>query len=249
VRPEETLAVLARSEARLGQHLAQLGEADLAEPTALPGWSRAHVVAHLAANANALATALRRVGDGETPEQYPGGKTGREAEIEALAARPPDELVQEAIQASRRLGEAWDLLDAPAWETGRLLTLVGPVPVAEVPFRRLREVEVHVVDLCLGVEPEDWVPEYVLGELDRSLPLVGERLALGVQLRLEVVLPDGRRVETTAGAGGTAVTRSAPAATVVAWLVGRRQPEGWPVLGPWAPGPPDPAWRSETGAA
>jgi maleylpyruvate isomerase len=42
----------------------------------------------------------------------------------------------------------------------------GEVPVALLPYRRWREVEVHLVDLGLGFTSSDWSPELV----DRMLP-------------------------------------------------------------------------------
>lgn len=42
----------------------------------------------------------------------------------------------------------------------------GEHPVALLPFRRWREVEVHLVDLGLGVSPADWSS----GLVDRALP-------------------------------------------------------------------------------
>jgi maleylpyruvate isomerase len=42
----------------------------------------------------------------------------------------------------------------------------GEHPVALLPFRRWREVEVHLVDLGVGVSPADWS----VGLVDRALP-------------------------------------------------------------------------------
>jgi maleylpyruvate isomerase len=41
--------------------------------------------------------------------------------------------------------------------------------VAELPFRRWREVEVHHVDLDLGYGPADWPDAYVEEELARTV--------------------------------------------------------------------------------
>lgn len=244
VRPDELLQEVAQSESRLARRLAMLTEADLRQPSPLPGWSRAHVVAHLAGNAKAFANALERVAAGEVPEQYPGGRAARDAEIEAWAALARDELLARAADAAASLNAAWGRLDAEAWARGEVRTLAGLLPVAELPFRRLREVEVHLVDLGVGVEPRDWPSDYVVGELDRSLPGLAARLPGGTTLVLSVDLPDGRQVSAELGSGPSSAEVAAPAAEVVAWLVGRLRPEGWPELGPWAPGLPDLSWRS-----
>lgn len=244
MRPDETLAAVAESEAKLAERLAQITEPDLREPSPLPGWSRAHIVAHLAGNANAFANALTRVAAGEVPEQYPGGRAARDAEIEAWAVLPRDELLGRAAETAASLGAAWDRVGPEAWGSGAVRTLAGLLPVAELPFRRLREVQVHLVDLDVGVEPADWPEAYVVGELDRSLPPLAAQLPGETRLSLVVHLPDGRSVAAQFGSGPSSEQVSGSAAEVVAWLIGRRRPEGWPQLGPWTPGLPDPSWRS-----
>jgi hypothetical protein len=44
--------------------------------------------------------------------------------------------------------------------------------VAQLPFRRWREVEVHLVDLDIGFDPPDWSQQFV----DRALPRLIEGL-------------------------------------------------------------------------
>lgn len=243
MRPDEILTAVADGEAQLAERLADVTEADLRAPSLLPGWSRAHVVAHLARNAEAFSRALEKVAVGEVPEQYPGGRAARDAEIETWAALGRDELLGRVAETSAALGAAWDRLGADAWDRGEVRTLAGVVSVAELPFRRLREVLVHLVDLHLGVQPQDWPALYLTGELDRSLPSLADRLPGDTSLVLGIELPDGRSVVVRAGSG-VPVEYSGPAADVVAWLIGRHRPEGWPELGPWAPGLPDPSWRS-----
>lgn len=47
-----------------------LGEDALAEPSALSGWTRKHVLAHVAANADALGNLVRWVATGEPIPMY-----------------------------------------------------------------------------------------------------------------------------------------------------------------------------------
>ena len=51
----------------------------------------------------------------------------------------------------------------------------GVLPAEELPFRRLREVEVHHVDLGLGYSPAEWPAAYVDRELARSPPRLQAR--------------------------------------------------------------------------
>ncbi len=57
-------------------------------PSLLPGWSRGHVLAHWARNADGQTRMLLAAVRGEVAAQYPGGDAQREADIEAGAARP-----------------------------------------------------------------------------------------------------------------------------------------------------------------
>jgi maleylpyruvate isomerase len=62
-----------------------------------------------------------------------------------------------------RLEQAWST--HTRWD-GRSREVPGnEIPVAELPFVRWREVEVHRADLGLGYEPADWPAEYVRRDL------------------------------------------------------------------------------------
>ena len=80
--------------------------------------------------------------------------------------------------------------------------IIGRRPQARV--RRLREVEVHHVDLGLGYQPSEWSEEYVAWELPMVLATVPDRLR-----RPE----DGRQL--------------------VAWLTGRSPVPSEVDLDPW----------------
>src|SRR3712207_6264317 len=56
-------------------------------PSALPGWTRAHVLTHVARNADRLAKLAWWGRTGEETPMYAGGRAGREAGIEAGAGR------------------------------------------------------------------------------------------------------------------------------------------------------------------
>lgn len=66
---------------RLLTAVARLDNASVAEPSRLPGWSRGHVLAHLARNADALVNVL------EGRPMYPDAVT-RDSDIERDAPRP-----------------------------------------------------------------------------------------------------------------------------------------------------------------
>lgn len=132
---------------------------DPSRPSALPGWTLGHVLTHLARHADACIRAL----DGL--EMYEGGADGRVADIEAGASRAADELVADVRRGIWALETRW--AGEVDWTTTSISAVGAVVPVTEVPFRRWREVEVHHVDLDLGVGFEDLPSDYVRLELRR----------------------------------------------------------------------------------
>jgi maleylpyruvate isomerase len=139
------------------------GRLDVAAPSRLPDWTVGHVLTHVARNADSIVRVLEGSGRGEIVERYVGGRSARNAGIEAGAARPAAEQVDDVRRTIWRLEQTWagDVnWDGQSLEaTGRLLA------VRELPHQRRREVEVHRVDLGLGYEPADWPAEYVRLEL------------------------------------------------------------------------------------
>jgi maleylpyruvate isomerase len=136
---------------------------DPAAPSRLPGWTVGHVLTHVARNADSIVRVLEASGQGEVVERYVGGRSGRNAEIEAGAARPAADQVDDVRRTIWRLEQTW--AGDVNWD-GQSLEPTGLlVVVRELPHQRRREVEVHRVDLGLGYEPADWPAEYVRLEL------------------------------------------------------------------------------------
>lgn len=200
----DDVAVAVAAHARLLDAVKGLANPDVRRPSQLPGWTIGHLVTHLARNADGLRGIFEAAADGRVEAQYPGGPEQRDGDIEAGAQRPAKTLRQDLADAQDRLESAWAATTDEVWVTGRGLTAAaGELAVAELPFRRLREVEVHHVDLGLGYEPTDWPAAFVDGELQRGLARLDGRLGA-----------DDR-------------------APLAAWLLGRGTPEAWPELGPW----------------
>lgn len=155
---------------RLIRDIDALGDDEYAEPSGLPGWTRAHVLAHLALNAEALAAALAGIVERRRVPMYPSQEE-RDGAIEELAGKEPS-----AIR-TRLLGGTTDLADAIAavppdeWDTTIDRVPGGRIfPAAEVPGMRLREVEIHHVDLAVGYDRSSWPPEFAAHLLDALLP-------------------------------------------------------------------------------
>src|SRR3954453_4137041 len=81
------------SQATLLAALSGLTDEQARQPCLLPGWSVAHLLTHIARNADSVVRRFEGAIRGEVLDQYVGGPTGREAEIEAGVQRSAVELV------------------------------------------------------------------------------------------------------------------------------------------------------------
>jgi len=230
------LALLEAATDRLVSAVGDLDDGAAAGPSALPGWSRAHVVTHLARNADSFTWLLDGARVGEEREQYPGGVTTRSAAIDAGSARSAGELVDDTRGGVDRLRAAVARMDDEAWSRP-VRTARGSLPAGRLVWSRLREVEVHHVDLAVGYLPTMWSREFAVTELDERLVGLGDRLAPGTALRL-VALDSG--LSWDFGLGPASLTVAGPVAWLVAWLFGRETPTGvldapagLPPLRPW----------------
>ena len=162
-----------KSHIRLGKTIAGLTDGDARRPSLLPGWSVGHVLTHLARNADSHVRLLEAAARGEVADQYAGGDVQRAADIEVGAGRPAAELVADVMEAAARLERTWDVTPEEVWRTGEGRVSTGVWSLAELPFRRWREVEIHHVDLDLGYHPADWPEAYVEEELARAVAGLG----------------------------------------------------------------------------
>lgn len=122
--------------------------------------------AHERRRAEAMCRRLEGAVRSEIVEQYAGGPSGRVAEIEREAQRPSTEIRQDVIDWSIRLDGLFESIAEEVWSRPVLTVAGSQHAVALLPFRRWREVEVHLVDLGHGVTPADWSD----GLVDRALP-------------------------------------------------------------------------------
>ena len=228
-RPERTLAWMKDGTERLLADLAGLPDEALAAPTALPGWNRRHLLAHLAANAGALRNLVYWARTGEERRMY-ASRQQRDADNAAGAARPADELRAWVQSSAAALAADLDSLPGPAWEA-TVITAQGVTRTAEqIPWMRVREVYVHAVDLAAGTAFADLPADFLAALLDD----VTARRSAGGGPALAVAASDtGGRWEV-AGSGAP-VPVTAPLAALAAWLTGRPAPSlaNAPVLPPW----------------
>jgi len=205
----------------------------LREPSALPGWSRAHVVAHVARNAEALTRLATWARTGVETPMYPD-RAARAAEIESSAQEPVEVLRRELVSTARDLDAALAALDDTTWQSTVRSALGRPLPAVEVPWMRIREVWLHTVDLAAGAELGDLPPEVVDALLDDASATLSARDGCPSAL----LVPVDRERRWQLGEPGSPVAVSGPAADVMGWLIGRTDGAGVTATGGPLPTPP-----------
>ncbi|HZQ26425.1 MAG TPA: maleylpyruvate isomerase family mycothiol-dependent enzyme [Acidimicrobiales bacterium] len=170
------LGPLIASEASLLATVQGLTDAEAAAPSLLPGWSRAELVTHLARNADGLRHVAEAAMRGEVGDQYPGGMEQRAADIATGRGKPAAQVVADLAQAVEWLHQTWAAMPDEAWGRPARLTR-GSVTVADTVARRWLEVEVHRMDLDLGVGPDDWPLPFVDGILPRVIAMLPDLAA------------------------------------------------------------------------
>ncbi|HEX5016909.1 MAG TPA: maleylpyruvate isomerase family mycothiol-dependent enzyme [Actinomycetes bacterium] len=161
------LTELAEAEQDLRADLAQRDRAWAAAPSELPGWTRAHVVGHLAGNALGLINLVTWASTGTEQPMYPSPES-RAAEIDRRAALAWDVLLAELDSAVQALQDALEHLTEPVATRVVRMTSGAPLNVADIAATRIREVQIHRVDLGAGYPPSSWSTAFTLrtcGEL------------------------------------------------------------------------------------
>lgn len=173
--PEHASQLCREAQLRLAGRVAQLSDKDIASPSLLPGWSVGHVLTHLARNADGHARRLAGALEGKDVPKYVGGEDQRRQEIELGSTRPAAEIIEDLKSSMVQLEEVFARCTAAGWPNGQLLG-GGHYGASECPAHRLREVEMHHVDLGMGYTPSDWPDDYVAWDLSELLASVPERL-------------------------------------------------------------------------
>ncbi|MCE7081971.1 maleylpyruvate isomerase family mycothiol-dependent enzyme [Streptomyces sp. ST2-7A] len=215
-RPEAELAALAGAGNRLLSRLGDLSDTDVAAPSALPGWTRGHVLAHLARNADALVEVL-------AGRPMYASAAVREEDIERDAHRSVAEHLSDLRAADARLAEALRRIPDDRWKDTVELRNGVTDTAASVPWRRWLEVELHLIDLDLGYTVADLPGDFT----DRALPWLVRRFADRPDVEpIGIRVEDGRSWRTGRGAGadgdtGEPVVVTGGPAALTGWLTGR----------------------------
>ncbi len=173
--PQLATRLCVAAQERLGAAVAGLDEPAIRADSRLPGWTRGHVLTHLARNADAHARRIRGALEGQDLGKYPGGAAQRREEIARGATRPGSEILDDLDHSQLQLAAVMRTADEAGWPNAHFLG-GSHYGVAACPAHRLREVEMHQLDLGIGYSPADWPHEYVAWEMTYLLPSVEERM-------------------------------------------------------------------------
>jgi maleylpyruvate isomerase len=167
--PTATAELVRHASQRLVRTVDSLDDDVWARPSLLPGWSVAHVVAHLALNAEALAGAVVGVVERRAVTMY-SSQDARDADISELGEAGSGEIRDRLLASVTRLEAALGALpdDLGATRIERTPGSARFFPAGAVGSMRLREVEIHHADLAVGYSPADWPAEFVHVLLDHE---------------------------------------------------------------------------------
>jgi maleylpyruvate isomerase len=206
---DDALRWWADGELAVSRRLYRLPDTEFGGPSALPGWSRAHVVAHLARNADALVNLLTWARTGVETPMYPS-RAARDAGIETGVAQPPAQLRQDYVAASDRLAKAIEAMPAGAW-AAEVRNFQGvAMPATVVPWLRAKELWVHGTDLDAGLAFADLPADFCAALAGDVLRLFATR---DEAPDVTIVATD---IDRTWGRGAARVT--GPVSAVAAWL-------------------------------
>ena len=189
--PMRAIGLCLAAHARLLATAVRITDEQARSPSRLPRWTIGHVLTHLARNADGHARRLDGALRREDVPRYPGGRAQRNSEIDAGASRPAAGMVADLAASQHRLELVWERSAAANWPHTELRG-DDHWPTTASPARRLREVEMHHVDLGVGYEPADWPEDYIAWELPMLLATVPSRLRRSEDARAFVEWLSGR---------------------------------------------------------
>lgn len=212
------LLLARRGQAYFSRKLNELADDEFDAPSLLPGWTRAHVAAHVGLNARAITHLTEWAATGVETPMY-STPTEREDDIEFAATLPIQAIRNLSAHAAVHLNVEWRDLSEEAW-AHEIRTAQGRImPVSETVWMRTREVWVHAVDLDNGGSVSQFPPE-LLDLLLADLVTVWrrKRVAGSPNVRLE---PSDRTTAYSIDPEADAIAVTGTAADLVAWGIGR----------------------------
>lgn len=209
---------------------------DLRRASLLPGWTRGHVLTHIARNADSIASTVAGALRGDVVQRYPGGPEQREADIQTGAQRGALDQLADVRDSADRLDRLFGAAaEADAWHLPCDTGTIG-----QYVLSRWREVEIHRVDLASSYGPADWPGAFVSYLVPELIETASERSDAELHIHVSVagsVTTDLAESTWTVGEG-PAIDVTGPDWAVAAWLIGRvdiarDELSATPALRPW----------------
>jgi maleylpyruvate isomerase len=218
VSAEDALAYLEAATGDLVTGIGGLSDGDVRRPSLLPGWSRAHVLTHLARNAEGGVRLLGWARTGVPSYEYES-LDARAAAIEAGAGRPVAALIDDVHETAAAFSAAAARMPRPGWDHLVRWTTGQETPASLIVPSRWGEVLIHHVDLDIGFRPADW-PAVVTAQL---LPRIvaGLNGRGGAMQAVRLAATDTGEVFAIGEISPATPVAAGPAYELLAWLLGR----------------------------
>ena len=214
-RVTEATRLLRTSADRISDHQAR-------EPSLLPGWSRGHLLTHLARNADGLRNLLIWARTG-VPTPFYRDLDERSEAIERGSGRSAADLLADLDDSAAALDAEAAPLPEAAWAVQVSGVMGEEHPAWYTLWRRLTEVEIHHVDLDVGYGPANWPEAFATYCLEQAAASFAGTHAPAVTLRGD----DASVVVQIGELGDQPVTTvTGPHRTLLAWLTGRGSGDG-----------------------
>lgn len=198
-----------------------LTDDELRAPSALPDWNRAHVIAHLARNAEALTRLATWARTGVETPMY-ASREQRADDIATSAEAPAATLRAELVSTAAALDTALEALDVTTWQAVLRSAQGRPMPALEVPWMRTREVWLHAVDLGTGAT----VADLPAGVVDELIADAARALSPKEGCPAATLESTDRDRSWALGPDSEPVRVRGAAADLLGWLIGRTGPAG-----------------------
>jgi len=216
----ELLAQITAATGDLIKTAAGLTDHDVRRPSLLPGWSRGHVLTHVARNADGGTRLLTWARTGVESHEYPS-MAARAEEIEAGSGRPAADLVADVRESASRFAEAYTKLAPDAWSHVVRWTAGHEHPASRAADARLTEVFIHHVDLAAGFTPADWPADFTSRQL-KTVAAAFDRRPDTPGMRLHATDTDTTLTIGPSGPSGpSGPTITGPQHALLSWLLGR----------------------------
>lgn len=168
----DNLAILALETSRLVQTAATFDDESIRAASRCQGWTRAHVLSHIARNADALRNLVGWAVTGTPVPMYASPEV-READILAGSSHSAREILADLEDSAARFASSAPGLAGPPEHTEVEMRAGRRVLGGQLPTLRLMEVVFHHVDLDAGYTFAEADPGFVRRAISNAVERIG----------------------------------------------------------------------------